>query len=399
MKRKLTALTVIMAILLCVFAGCQSSELKEYTPEEEAEAEASQPLEDTGAASAETEQPDFAPVYATYDPDTVMLTVNGIDVTWQELFYWYYYEVSMLVSYNGGLPDWDAACIMDSTMTNEEYVKEASLETVKQYCALVSKANEAGVTLTDGDRADIDASWQSSVESYGGGDEEAFVQYLEDLFLSKELFMHINEINYYYSRMQEEMYGENAEKLEDSEVIEEADALEYLHAKHILISTKDAEDNDLSDEEKQAKKAEAEEILAELQAIEDPEEREAKMDELIPEKSADANAYVDGYTFLPGEMVESFETATKELGDYELGMAESNYGYHIILRLPLNADAIMGFSSDGSSYTLAQIISQTLFYKATTEWAEESEVVFSDEYENMDFAELFDKAAPAADQG
>lgn len=399
MKRKLTALIMLMAVLLGTFAGCQSSELKEYTPEDaEASAQPS-PSDSAGTVSEDAGQPDFSPVFETYDPDKVMLTVNGIDVTWRELFYWYYYEVSMLASYNGGLPTWDDTCIMDSTKTNEEYVKEASLETIKHYCALVSKAADAGVTLTDEDREAIDASWQASVDSYGGGDEAEFVKYLEDLFLSKEMFMHINEINYYYSRMMDEMYGENAEKLEESEILDEAEAQEYLRAKHILISTKAEDGSDLSEEEKQAKKAEAEEILAELQAIEDPGELEARMDELIPEKSADANAYVDGYTFLPGEMVESFETTVKELEPYKVDMTESNYGYHIILRLPLSADAIMGFANDGTSYTLAQMMAQTLFDKATTDWAEESEVVFSKEYEDMDFAELFGKATTAASQG
>ncbi len=131
MKRKITALIMLMAILTGIFAGCQSSELKEYTPEEAGASAQPSPSDSAGTVSEDAGQPDFSPVYETYGPDTVMLTVNGIDVTWQELFYWYYYEVSMLASYNGGsLPAWDDPCMLDSTKTNEEYVKEATLETV-----------------------------------------------------------------------------------------------------------------------------------------------------------------------------------------------------------------------------------------------------------------------------
>lgn len=389
MKAKIVALLILISIMAGIFAGCESSELREYPGE---------PEQSPGAADApgENTKLDFTPVFEAYGPDTVMMTINGMDVTWRELFYWYYYEVSVFSSYVGGIPVWDDICFMDGTKTYEEYVKDTALETIKHYCALESKAADTGIELTDEDNAELESRWQSSVDSYGGGDEAAFREYLEQLFLSEDMFRHINTINVLYKRLQTETYGEKGEGLDEAEILEEAESQGYMRAKHILFSIKDDSGNALSDEEKAARRAEAEETLAELLAIEDPAALEARFDELIAEKSADGGSayYPDGYTFLPGKMVESFENTVKALepGTMSPEIAESVHGYHIILRLPLSAQAVTEIANDGSGYTLAQIIAEDLFTSLTSAWAEESQVTFTREYEEMDFAAVFDKA-------
>ena len=61
-------------------------------------------------------------------------------------------------------------------------------------------------------------------------------------------------------------------------------------------------------------------------------------------------AFPDGYLFRSGEMVEEFENAAMLLEEYGVSEpVESPYGYHIILRLPLDADALMGYSSTGEA--------------------------------------------------
>lgn len=97
----------------------------------------------------------------------------------------------------------------------------------------------------------------------------------------------------------------------------------YLRAKHVLISTQeDAE----TDEKKQA-----EEILEKAKNGED-------FDKLVKEYSEDPGSATnpDGYVFTDGQMVSEFENGTKEIKPGEYNLVKSDFGYHVIKRLPLD---------------------------------------------------------------
>lgn len=91
----------------------------------------------------------------------------------------------------------------------------------------------------------------------------------------------------------------------------------YMRAKHILVEDK----------------ALAEDILKKAQGGED-------FDKLIAEYNTDPgmSAYPEGYIFTDGEMVKPFEDCVKSLKSDEIGICESNYGWHIVKRLSLTGD-------------------------------------------------------------
>lgn len=94
---------------------------------------------------------------------------------------------------------------------------------------------------------------------------------------------------------------------------------------------------ELSDADKADKKAKADEIYKELAAITDQSELMKRFAELKEEYCEDTGktTYPDGYTFTEGKMVPEFENAVKALEAYEVSEpVQSDYGYHIILRLP-----------------------------------------------------------------
>lgn len=390
---KAKRLSLVLAILLCVglFAGCQSTRLQSYSENTAEESESAT------TDNSETTAKDYTAAYESYSPDEVMLTVNGIDVTWGELFYWYVYDVSNMEKTNGNITDWNAACGFAEDKTNREYVMENALDTVKHYCALESKAKELGVSLNKDDQAKLQTTWNDNVKSYGNGDEETFLAYLKKAYLTKDLYDHINEVSMLYDRMLSNMFGTNGEKLSDSDILEKASDMGYVRVKHILISTKDDSGAALTGDKLAEKKTQAQSLLNELKRITDKTELEKRFDQMITQYGGDPGVeyYTEGYTFIPGKgtMDANFESAAGKLSEYELsGLVQTDYGYHIILRLPLTTTATVEYSSETSKTTLGYYVAQNMFGAETDNWANESTVKFTKAYNDMDIAKVFGKA-------
>ncbi|MEA4894650.1 MAG: peptidylprolyl isomerase [Oscillospiraceae bacterium] len=397
MKTKLVPFVLAATLCLGLFAGCQSSKIGSLS--EDAASASPSPSDDTSQTTK-----DYTPCYETYSPDEVMLTVNGIDVTWSELFYWYEFDVSNIENQTGDITDWDADCSFASGKTNREYVMENAIDTIKHYCALQSKANDMGVTLTEEDKAALQTTWQNNVNSYGNGDEAAFIEYLKKAFLTKDLFNHLSEANKLYERLLENMFGAKGEKLGTDEVVQKADEMKYVRVKHILLSTIDDTGTALPDDQIAEKKATADKVLEELQGITDKTKLEARFDELITQYGEDPGTqyYTEGYTFQSGAgtMDSTFEDAATALGEYELSdVVKTDFGYHIILRLPLKADAAVEYTSETEMTPLSYYVAQEMFSAEADNWADESKVETTKTYDELDIADVFSKATRVSAAG
>lgn len=115
----------------------------------------------------------------------------------------------------------------------------------------------------------------------------------------------------------------------------------YWHAKHVLISTKD---NTTGEEYAEDKLAEAEKTANEiLERAKNGENFDALIKEYGEDPGMESNP--NGYYFGTGEMVSEFENATKNAEINGIVMCKSDFGYHIILRLPIDTA-----SADFQSY-------------------------------------------------
>lgn len=392
--RKLISIIVIAALVLTSFTACTGSGVREYTdptdnPGSEAPDASTTPDENPGESdgSAEPETVDYTYAYEAYKPDTLVATINDKPVYWAEYFYWLHDAVSIISTYYGEINNWSEPCELDASVSYSEYVNKYALDAAIQYRAMETKAEELGITVTDEDREQFDSTWQDNIEYFGS--EEELQKQLDSVFLNMDLYNYINEVSAMYEHVFAELYGEQGEKLDEAEALSYANDMGYMRVKHILISTLDDEGNALSEEEVAEKQTTAQGLLDQLSAIEDPESLETKFDELATEHSEDTGlaAYPDGYCFTNGDMVEEFYNASVALGEGELSeLVKSNYGYHIILRLPLRISDVP--VSDGVN-TIGYLAALGMYDANIGSWIDEAKVEMAEGFENLDLSKVF----------
>lgn len=303
---------------------------------------------------------DYEALYALHEPDEVVATVDGKDVTWGTFFYFYKSfadeidsYITQMNEYYGAEIQWTDVCDPDSGATYEDIVAESGLQEYSQYVTINNYAASVGSRLSSEQEQQLADERMQMAQMIAGEDatEEDFYAFYAGQYMPAELIDLLMSVNYIYPQAFDDLYGENGSKVSDEDAIAYLEAGEYVSANHILFMTMDPSTGESVDEDTaNEKKAQAGEIAAELQAIEDSAERLAKFKEYKGQYDEDTGkiAYPDGYVFTPGMMVPEFETAADSLGDYEVSdPVQTVYGYHVIIRLPLDPDALVKYSESG----------------------------------------------------
>ena len=333
--------------------------------------------------------------------DTVM-TVNGSEVSWDEYMYWLGAAATELQSYYstyGSELKWDDDCMFDKGITNADWCIKRANETVAEIHTIDNKAAEMKLTVTDEQKEQIKDQIEQVKSVYCTGDDPdtEIVSVMKSYNFTLESYNQIMSMNMLYLNIYNELYGENGEKLDESKVLQYAEENNYVTSAHILfLNTKTVTDDEgketeeeLSDSELAEKKAEAEGIVNELQAITDDSKRYDRFMELMNEKSEDPGKqnFPKGYCFTSGTMVEEYDTASRELSDYEVKLVESSFGYHIIMRLPTTPDDLV---MTGSSPSTLRALAAPEYYQDEVEtWAKGVEPKPTSAYKNFDFSQFF----------
>ncbi len=328
---------------------------------------------------------DYQSAYESFSPDEVVYTVNGVEVNWQEYFSWLYNIVMQYEMYYGAADIWDAPA--DTSGTMEESFKAYAELISSRYAFVTEEAKRLGLELSEEDLEGIDAAYNADAEYYTANGVESFEEFLKETYMDEEYYRYIIAAQYHYRNIFINTYGEDGADISDEEVYEFIDTNGLLHAKHILFLTLDAQNLPLDDAAKAEKLAAAESTLAELRAINDTEEKLARFDALMNELSEDGGLITnpDGYYFGPGEMVTEFENGTKALENYEISeIIESPYGYHIILRLPIEPDAI--YEQDMSFRFLA---ASGNFDAEFSKNLENAEIIYTEKFADLKLDDIF----------
>lgn len=399
--KKLLAILLSMTLLLGALAACGETleTAPEASPEVTAEPAptqepAAEPIEETEEADARTQAilDALAAARESHDPDEVVCTVDGQDVTWDLYYYLLSDELLTVIYYMGGLPE-DYGEALTEDMTLQDYLLETAEAKAKYYTIAHTEAVERALGLTEEQEQEIEEYIGELVESYGG--EEALIAAMAEANLTPDLFRTILRSNEELTALMEFLYGANGEKLSEAEVLDWAAQQGYIRVKHILYYFQNEDGSEMNDEEKAALRERAEATLAELRAIESNAELANAFHERMNADSGDLGGLIsfqDGYTFTSGTMYPVFEEAAFALEEYALSdIVESDSGYHLILRLPLDTECVTmdQDANTGEYMTLRQSAANDLFSRALAGWMEEAEITWNEVFKNLDLNALF----------
>lgn len=326
-------------------------------------------------------------------PDAIVASLNGNGASADLVAYWIGYDVSYLNSYmqyyTGSSINWDDT--LSDGLSVADYVKASVLSSVKQHLVLENLASKYGVTLTEGQESAMADSDQTYIDQYGS--EEAFEEEIAKLGMRRETYDRVARSNYLYQNLYQ-LYNTEGSALyaSDEDLAVYAADQNYITADHILLSTKDLTTGEaLTDEQKAEKKALAEEIKQKLDACEgDIDELTALFQELADQYSEDPGreTYPTGYTFTTGSMVQEFEDAAYALSEGEVSeVVESSFGYHILLRLPLDKSAA------------ADEVREEYFTNFIAEQVDAATMATSADYDKLDPQALYEAIVAAQAEG
>ena len=277
-------------------------------------------------------------------PDATAMKVDGVEVPMDMYFYNLCYTASYMESYlNMYGMDLDWSMELQEGVTMLDTVKEGALSNAMGYAVIEAMAKENNVILSEEDVAAIEETRQSVIEEFGG--EENYRAELAKVGLSEESYARMSRSDYLYDALEKLTETEGSSLYPtDEQLIARAAEQGYMTADHILLLTRDMSTYQELDEETVAqKKALAEELLQKIRNY-DGDDLTAYFTELADEYSENSGrAYSpDGYTFPSGQMVAEFENAAAALAEGEVSnVVESTYGYHIILRKPLDEEKVV----------------------------------------------------------
>ncbi|MFV0414148.1 MAG: peptidylprolyl isomerase [Oscillospiraceae bacterium] len=293
----------------------------------------------------------IAVMIASYDPENppaglyvdgkrikdpgVMLTVGTHEISYPE--YRYYYLTNKYYLSGGDTTYWasdeDGAKAADLKAQTEEYIRTLY--------AWVDLADEMGVGLTQEEKDDVLSSVASDKREYG---TEYKSRLLQNYLMDEETYIHITQLQTLQSKIQAEYKTQVSAEYADQ-------ALEgIVTVKHILVMF-DSTATDTAANEADVL-AQSEQILdlyntqlAERLAADptaDPTAvKEALFEELRLQYDGDTGQTETGYTFGEGTMVDEFYAGALALQEGEVSPpVRTDYGYHLILRLPLDQEYV-----------------------------------------------------------
>lgn len=386
MSKKLIALLLALAMMLTMLTGCSDAdapaadETEEPAASEDAAAEES--TEDGESADAETEGLvlEEIPQEAYDDPiayvtdgaikkDDVVATVDSLDVKADLYFNWLstvYLNMAYNYYYYGMELDVNEILDEESGSTVADYFVNQAAMMAEMYTLVREKAKDAGLDLTDEQKDEL----AGLSENYT---TESIMYYITTMDGMKQAYTDSQLV----ITLREHLYGEGGEQEPTEETLSDyVEANGNYNCRYILQRTDELAEDDTDG--RAAKQQQAQDLYDQLMEVH-AEELEAKFIELQAEYNDDGNT--EEFTFdATSSLVSGFREKLAELEDGQIGLTEeTDYGYFVILRLPVDLDSVK------DSYI------EEAYNTVITEWMDGAEIELSGALIDLDAEACFEK--------
>lgn len=209
---------------------------------------------------------------------------------------------------------------------SEENLKKEILNALQDFHAIQFLAAENGVKLNKSDKELVREDIDKTIEFYNG--KEAFLTYLEDSFMSEDLYVYMMEYSSLYLKLFNKLYKDGGKKEWSDEKFYSYYKENYLAAQQIFLPYSDK--NETKENHPETTKL-AEEIHKKATGGEDfwkLLETYGK-DEKMPD-------YPDGYYFTKGQAEDVLYEATAALKENEISKpVQGETGLYIIRRMEM----------------------------------------------------------------
>jgi len=329
---------------------------------------------------------DFDGALATFPPDTVMFGSGDLTMTWAEFYVVIFDTFSGLYESYGEEIPWDDD--IGDNQTLSELALEFTTNEALTFLTYKYGLEISNFTLSEQELAEFRVDIEEYLED-GGGREAVEETLRESGFYSFDVFESFMLTEYSIGLLANSLYGEEGSLFPDESVAEYIanNDLDLLMAMHIIrLKTSDTDETP---------RTEIEEIYSRLtDHLGSDNFIDFFRDEMLAHSQDDGGlrTFPDGYLFLFDAMVSEFSEATVALRIGEMSdIVESDFGYHIILRLPINYDSHILTTDGESPGSFRQLVAANNFESTLSGWFESlnQNIEFTPEYHTIDLSEIF----------
>ncbi len=343
----------LLAILLLAFVAALACLPHAPAAEPAAPAEPAETAQDPLPAPGRV---DFEALHDAYPADTVYARIGDRTLTWGEYYEWLGNAVLREESYmesmqSYGLSEGWSDVLSDGSTRADALIRELNLNLLT-VTANERYAAELGVSVSE---EELDATQAEYARANLGEDASAedWAALLKLNFYTERLFRELLKSDLLLSRVMEERFGANGEKLSTARLQHFIEDNRLVCCSYLVFLTSDAAEGEAAQIA-----ALAEDAAAELQGVTGSAARIERFEALAAELTEAGRAVpVEQLIFQEGSAAALIEEGCAGLGEGEVSAVLSDsYGYYVFIRLPITAASTLDDGSRIGAYAASHAV-------------------------------------------